>query len=73
MVPFLSNALVQEIKSLLRIFIKEDVIREASSALEVSRIDIENEENYLDLSKIKVSTALKEILREVDVPQENEF
>lgn len=68
MVPFLSGALVQVMKSLLRIFIKEDVIREASSALKVSRIDVENEENYLDLSKIKVSTALKEILREVDVP-----
>ena len=67
MVPFLSDALVQEMKSLLNIFIKEDVIQEASSALKVSRIDVENEENYLDLSKIKVSTALKEILREVDV------
>lgn len=59
---------MQVMKSLLRIFIKEDVIREASSALKVSRINVENEENHLGLLKIKVSTALNEIFREVDVP-----
>ena len=54
--------------SLLRIFIKEDVIREASSALKISRIDVENEENYFEISTIKLSTALKEMLRIVEVP-----
>ena len=69
MLPFLSGALVPVSKSLLRIIIKEYVLREASTALKISRIDIEYEDNFLDTSKIKLSTALKEMLRVVDVPE----
>ena len=68
MVPFLYGALMQVSKSLLRIIIKEDVLREASTALKIYRIDVENEaeENFLDISNIKLSTAL---LRVVDVAE----
>ena len=63
MVPFLSDSLEELLHSLMKeVIVKEEVLKEASTAWSVTTIDIAKSSNQLEAEQVKLGTALKQSL-----------
>ena len=63
MVPFLSDSLEELLHSLMKeVIVKEEVLKEASTAWSVTTIDIAKSSNELEAEQVKLGTALKQSL-----------
>ena len=62
MVSFLSDSLEEPLHSLMKVIVKEEVLEEVSTALNVIKIDITKSSNQLEIEQIESGTALKQSL-----------
>lgn len=69
MVPFLSDTLEGMLRKLMNDFIRKEVLREASNARKLIKVDVEKKENRLPVDMLNHGTAVKAILRSSDITE----
>lgn len=57
MLPFMCNDLTAMLKSLMEKFVKPSVMKDATNAVKVLKVDHEDTDNHMDVTKLKVGFA----------------
>ena len=60
MVLFLSDSLEELVRSLMKVIVKKEVLEEASTVLNVTKIDIAKSSNQLEEEQVNFGVALKQ-------------
>ncbi|XP_048577470.1 uncharacterized protein LOC116618576 [Nematostella vectensis] len=63
--PFLVSRLQKVIQSLMKRFIKPDVLQQANSPIKLAKFDLSNKENYLDDKKVDVGFVAQAKIRKL--------
>ena len=72
MVPFFEYGFVDVLHTLLKMVIKPDVLDQANSSLELSKLDLSNSENLLPCELMRFPAAAKSSLRSADLSNEKQ-
>lgn len=64
MLPFMCNDLTAMLKSLMEKFVKPSVMKDATNAVKVLKVDHEDTDNHMDVTKLKVGFATERALEE---------
>ena len=66
MVPFLSASLEEILRVLMKTILKQDVLKEASNALSLTKHDVAKSTNQLEVNQVKLGTILKQSLSSME-------